>query len=43
MGNPKDKEDSGTMGEGAESADHAHQAAEDLSHERDAALTRQIA
>ena len=43
MGNPKDKEDSGTMREGAESASDAHQAARDLSRERDAALTRQIA
>ena len=43
MGNPKDKEDSGTMGEGAESAHNVHQAARDLSHERDVALTRQIA
>ena len=45
MGNKdKDKEhsDSGITGEGAESAHDAHQAARDLSHERDAALTRQI-
>ena len=43
MGNPKDKEDSGTMGEGTESACDACQAAQDLSHEGDATLTRQIA
>ena len=46
MGNEdKDKEhsNSGTMGEGAESAHNACQAARDLSHERDAALSRQIA
>ena len=42
MGNPKDKEDSWIMGEGAESAHDAHQAAQNLSGERDAALTRQI-
>ena len=43
MGNPKDKEDSGTMGEGAESAHNAYQANRDLSCERDATLSRQIA
>ena len=46
MGNKdKDKEhsDSRTMGEGAESAFNAHQVAWDLSCERDAALSRQIA
>ena len=31
------------MGEGAESAHDAHQAAQDLSHKREAALNRQIA
>ena len=43
MRNPKDKEDSGTMGEGAESACHACQAARDLSHERNAALSKWVA
>ena len=42
MDNPKDKEDSGTMAEGAESAHNAHQAAQNLSCERYATLTRQI-
>ena len=44
MGNPKDKDhsDSGTIEEGAESVHNACQAAWDLSHERDAALSRQI-
>ena len=44
MGNPKDKDhsNSGTMGEGAESACDARQAAQDLSHEKDATLSRQI-
>ena len=46
MGNLKDKEGSGTMGEGAESACDACQAVRDLSWEREArdtTLTRQVA
>ena len=46
MGNPKDKADSGTMAEGAESACDVHQSARDLSWEREArdtAFTRQVA
>ena len=45
MGNKdkgKEHSNSRTTGEGAESAYNALQAARDLSHERDAALTRQI-
>ena len=44
MGNPKDKDhsDSGTTGEGTESVCNACQAAQDLSHEREAILNRQI-
>ena len=45
MGNKdkdKDHSNSGTMGEGAESACNAYQAAQDLSCERDTALSRQI-